>query len=183
MYPTEAQIQAWQDEARCRYPDFDLVLQLRLTRGAAEYSLHFQSRSGTCAEQIELLFPLEPIWYPIDLFWREDSKTEVDFIFSLYPDRASLTKARDSGLQPATWLKVASRVGEIFVFYCCCRSGLVAVIGLIIGLASVGSWIGAPTLWMIAALLIVFAAFYGPFYLAAMMRSRRMPGRKPSLFS
>lgn len=173
MYPAKTQIQAWQDEAKCRYPDFDLVLQLRFKKGVEEYCLYFQPLPETCTEQIEPLFPLGPVWYPMEWLWRESGETEVDFIFSLYPDRASLAKACNSGLRPKSWSRLASRVGEILFFYCCCILGLVAVIGLIAGLAVVGSWIGLPRLWMVAAPFIMIAAFYGPFHLAAIILSKK----------
>ena len=87
--PTRSQISIWRAEAQSRYPDFDLVLQTRQTPLGWEYSIHFQALASAPKVQPGPLFSLQPFWYPIEMLWREYGQSELDYLFSIYPDQYS----------------------------------------------------------------------------------------------
>jgi hypothetical protein len=87
--PTRNQIRTWRAEAKSRYPDFDLVLQTRQTPLGWEYSIHFQVLASAPKVKPGALFSLQPFWYPIELLWREYGQSELDYLFSIYPDQYS----------------------------------------------------------------------------------------------
>ncbi|MBC8123936.1 MAG: hypothetical protein H7Y22_19120 [Gemmatimonadaceae bacterium] len=92
MHPTEVQIQAWKEEAKHRYPDFDLVFQIRQIDTDWQYSLHFQALTGAPPVTSAPCFHLQPVWYPLEMLWREPDDTAVSFVFSLYPNQSSLSE-------------------------------------------------------------------------------------------
>lgn len=110
--PAPSRLDTWQEEARRRYPNFRLVWQVRGTDADLHYSLHFEPRrtgqfsppaAGAC-------FPTRPAWYPIEMFWREGGTSELDFIYSLYPDELSLYPALPAPVQSFTASTLLLRV-------------------------------------------------------------------------
>ncbi len=90
--PTPEQIRAWQQEAAVRYPDFVLVLQVQDTQVGWRYSLHFRPQK-TVKVLPRAGFPLKAHWYPLEMWYQQDGNTQLDFIYSLYPDQSTLVRA------------------------------------------------------------------------------------------
>jgi hypothetical protein len=122
--PTRNQIRIWRAEAKSRYPDFDLVLQTRQTLLGWEYSIHFQTLASAPKVKPGALFSLQPFWYPIELLWREYGQSELDYLFSIYPDQDSF---RAFSIEKSSTLKTVQTI-----LICCTAalsSGMLACYG------------------------------------------------------
>jgi hypothetical protein len=99
--PTPEQIIQWQEEAKRRYPDFEPYFQFT----SDSYSMHFEPLSLNRAPINLPLFPTNPQWRPIEMFWRDNGKSEIDFLFGFYPDQSHLTNTAVEG--KPRWLTVS----------------------------------------------------------------------------
>ncbi|MGA7954435.1 MAG: hypothetical protein WCA07_13040 [Gloeobacterales cyanobacterium] len=109
--PTGNQLSVWRAAAKSRYPDFDLILQTRQTPLGWEYSIHFQTLATAPKVKPGALFSLQPFWYPIELLWREHGQSELDYLFSIYPDQSSFrafTVEQPSALKTLQTMMVCS---------------------------------------------------------------------------
>jgi hypothetical protein len=88
--PSPEKISIWEAEAHHRYPNLAMVLQFREASYAWEYSLHFAERDPTRKMNLPPLMRTEPLWFPMEMFWREDGSTELEFLFSLFPGEDTL---------------------------------------------------------------------------------------------
>lgn len=104
LIPSPTQLSAWRQEVRQRFPHFQLIFEVRKTDLGWVYDLHFHPLPGAPLVRVGPCFRQKPSWYPLELLWRDYGGSELDFIFSLYPDEASLGEQAMSlpGL-PSVW--------------------------------------------------------------------------------
>jgi len=95
--PTVAQVEAWRQEARRRWPEFELVFTLRAHRGRWEYGLHLE---GGRAWLDPPPWAATPHWQPLAALWRADHGDAVAELFERYPDQAALLVPTTPALPP-----------------------------------------------------------------------------------
>ncbi|UFP96309.1 hypothetical protein [Gloeobacter morelensis] len=99
--PTAQQIQTWNCEATRRYRDFELVLQFRHDRRGWQYSLHLEALPQASEWNLVPLVPQRTVWYPLELLWRPDGKSEPETFFDRYPEQVNLLVCPIDGSAPA----------------------------------------------------------------------------------
>ena len=92
---TLAELSLFYQNAKPRYPDFELVMGLRAGAESLELSLHFQPLTTAPWPVPDSDFPVRCWWEPAALFWGEFDDGETlwenafDFTLALYPDQQS----------------------------------------------------------------------------------------------
>ena len=95
--PSPELINSWHRSAQFRYPDFVPYIQIFQPYSSSdiwEYSIHFEPLTQLAYEiacEVEL-FPAREHWQPLEMLWRENNKSEIDFLFEIFPDQASLVE-------------------------------------------------------------------------------------------